>query len=717
MPFNVMIQLCRITRASKLFQRNFYLPLLKPLSPKDALRRYLITGKNLLGNRIEHYIPVLEEYKYRQTRRKYKRLLRGKLVKKRLRKRQSMKYVTPFFDDDMEGHLELKELVSQKSKGKGQCYTYYVPDKDCTLVVTHQMERAIRDKQIIDITMAQRSEKILVTLSDNSKVTLPLVKYDGNAPFYRGEGWTRKYIEELHHHGKETMSLAKLFEAKESGVEEWELEMMRLANRRKRKMKGDGTADWKLLLQAAAENIDWDKFEEDAKTIVEEIKEPVEDEKIPMEVDDMEKTKNVNEKLKNAGPEVLAKLPLMPEIPELVKIMPEGTFTELANVTGMAIHLKSSGTERFVAGQMVKTEEGEMFVPGQTLTKEDGTFEYTPGFTIIMDDEVTLLPGLVMGDDPEKPVFLPGESTITETGELQFLETEADRDPTHVSSPEVSEPEESEESEESEKEEKKEEPKKEEPKKIQVRQKVVRKVVKIIKKAPVPVKGPPSLPKPPTPPPEESSSEEVSEEEEEEEVEVPKPPPPPKKPPQEFKYERPKRPKIESQGIKRREKPVKPPVKVKSAVQKALEAVKSDEPFKPYIPKKARIFEMTPINLEKDVIEQERERIKKMAAKKATEERSINSKRREIKFILKQIQANLPQNLPKYVPLEPVKKSERLMDLEASIRKGTFFTVDHKKYISPSLRYRRTNWNESFQFRRGFNTVGVTRFRSWRSAF
>lgn len=649
-----------------MFQRNFYLPLLKPISPKDALRRHIITGKNLLGNRIEHYIPVLEEFKERQTRRRYLKQVKGRRIKKRQRKKASMRYVMPFFDEEMEGHQQLQNILARKSKGRGQCYTYFVVDKNCTLVISHQMERAIRDKQIIDVIMAQRSEKIVVKLADESKVTLPLVQYDGNAPFYRGEGWTRKHTEEYHHHGKETMSLAKLFEAKESGVEEWELEMMRLANKRKRKMKGEGSADWKLMMQAAAENMDWDKFEEEAKTIVEEIKEPVEDEKIAMEVDDMEKTKNVNEKLQNAGPEVLAKLPQMPEIPELVKLMPEGNFTEMANVSGMQIQLESSGVERFVAGQMVKSEEGDIFMPGQTLPKEDGTFEYTPGFTIVMDNEVTLLPGLVMGDTPEKPMFLPGESTITENGELQFVETEEDRDPNYQPPPPEPEPE---------------QPK---PKKV------IRKVI---------------VKKPEAPP--ESSSEEVSEEEEEE-LDVPKPVLP-KKPPQKFVYERPKRIKQESQGIKRRERR-KSMKLIKSAAQQALPSA-DNEPAKQYVPKK--VFDMTSVQLEKDILEQEKERVKNLTAKKDGEERNINTKRREIRILAKKIVESLPR--PKYEPLEPVKKSEKLLDLEASIKKGTFFTTDHKKFmVNKSLRRRKYDWKEPFEFQNVFDTVGINRYKLWK---
>lgn len=137
------------------------------------------------------------------------------------------------------------------------------------------------------------------------------------------------------------MSLAKLFEAKEQGVEEWELEMMRLASKRKVKQRGEGTQDWKTMMSAAVDNMDWDKFEEDAKVTVEEIHEEIEDEPIAMEVDDMEKTKFVNEKLLKGGKEVLDMLPLMPEIPEIIKVMANGELTEIVNVSGIKVKVRN----------------------------------------------------------------------------------------------------------------------------------------------------------------------------------------------------------------------------------------------------------------------------------------------------------------------------------------------------------------------------------------
>lgn len=624
-----------------MFQRNFYLPLLKPLSPKDALRRHIITGKNVLS-RTEHYIPVLEEYGAHKQRRRY--TPKG-LGKKRQRMKSNKKYVMPFFDEDMEGHSRLMAKLGKKSRGRGQCYTYDVPDKNCCLVISHQMERAIRDKEIVDVLMALRSEKIVVILSDGSKVTLPLVSYDGHAPFYRGDGWSRKEREEFHHHGKETFSVARLFEAKESGVEEWELEMMRMASKRKKKHKGEGTADWKAMMAAAADNIDWDKFEEDAKQMVEESHDPVDDDPIAMAVDDMDKTTNVNEKLKNAGEDILKLLPTMPEIPEIIGIIKdEGDLMEIANVSGMKVSLKSDKVDRFVPGQMVTSEEGDLFVPGQTVINEDGSTEYTPGFTVMLDDEPTLIPGLVMGDDPNKAVFLPGESTITASGELQFTETEDD--------------------------------------------------FKIGTSSP---------------PPEEPEVEEIELEEEqnseEEEIEARPPPKREKKP---LVYERPKRQFQESMGPKRRERgPKKMPQNILPPTTEAAEVKREPPP-------QCVVYDLSVPILEKDLLLQQKERVEVFTEKKAKEEVTIDKKRRDIRMKIKQFKDTLPPK-PKYTPLEPVTKSEKLKELEKSIKKGKFFEVDHKKYLNKNRDIERINWLEPAVYGSIFDTVGIMRHRIWKS--
>lgn len=612
MPLNVKISLCKITSASKLFQRNYYLPLLKPLSPKDALRRKIITGQNVLGNRIEHYIPVLKPHDEKAAERRR----RGKgvvVVKKRVRRHENERYVEPFFDDNMDYHPLLQSVLAKKpAKNKGQHYLYEVFDKNCTLVVTSRMEQAIKDKDIIDITMAQRSEKIVVKMRDGLRITMPVAPFTDNVPLYRGSGWTKEVTEQEHHHGKETMSIAKLFEAKEQGVEDWELEMMRLANKRKKKCKGEDSVDWKQMLQGCLEDMDWNKFEEDTKQIVEEIEEVVEEEDIPMEVNDMEKTTNVAEKLKEGGEEVLAQLPTMKEIPEVIKVLETGDMCELQNVSGVRVHM-DSGRECFVTGQMVKTDENEVFVPGQTIVNEEGQSEYTPGITIFMDNEPTLIPGLVMGEEETNSMFLPGDSTITEGGQLKFEATEEDLP--------------------------------------QERR----------KRRPLPVIPPV----------------EFEEYVPRRKYRTPSPSPPPQPRP---------RPKPKEEEIVIHRRVIEEPTARKERVKKRppLELTQPKErtpPREVFRPKRQPMED--PLKLLEEQRrkrdEEERKRMKDKAQEKLLKEESkVDKLRLDMRKKLREFKIEKPKA---YVPIEPVKKSQKLEELELSIKRGTFFEDDKTKEI------------------------------------
>lgn len=604
MPINVKISLCKITRASKLFQRNYYLPLLKPLSPKDALRRKIITGENVLGSRIEHYIPVLKPHdeKVAEKRR------RGKgvpVIKKKLKRHENVRYVEPFFDDNMENHGALQSILSRKPRGRGQHYVYEVSDKGCALVINYQLEKAIKDKDVVDITIAQRSEKILIKLSNGLKVTVPVAPLNDNVTLYRGSGWTKEVHEQEHHHGKETFSIAKLFEAKESGVEEWELEMMRLANKRKKKVKGEESVDWKTMLSGCLEDMDWDKFEEDTKQIVEEKEETVDEENIPMEVDDMEKTKNVNNKLKAGGAEVLEQLPTMLEIPQVIKSLETGEMEEILNVSGARVQITEERS-CFVPGQIVKTEENEIFVPGQTVDNEDGTSEYTPGVTVLMEGEPTLIPGLVMGEEESKPMFLPGDSTITEEGQLKFEATDEDLPP---------------------------------------------------------ARRRPRLPTPPSPPPIRKRR-----------SLTPSPPPQykpkPRKPEEEIVIKR--RVFDEAPLIKERVKK-RPPIEMKPK-----EPSPPREKFRPQrqpMEDPLKLFEEQRRLRE----EEEKKRMKERAEEKMLKEESkVMKLRMDIRKKCKEIKIEKP---PKYEPVQPVKKSAKLEELEKSIKQGTFFDDDRTKQI------------------------------------
>ncbi|KAK4884561.1 hypothetical protein RN001_000832 [Aquatica leii] len=599
---------------------------------KDALRRKIITGQNVLGSRIEHYIPTLEAYEERMAKRK-RRPKGVPVIKKRVRVSSRLRYVAPFFDDDMENHTLLKNICAKKGRGKGQYYCYEVTDKNCALVLPFQMEKCIRDKQIIDVIMAQRSEKIVVRLSTGERVTMPLAKYEGKGPLYRGSGWTKETIEEEHHHGKETFSLAKLFEAKEQGVEEWELEMMRLANKRKKKLKGEDSTDWKEMLSGCLENMDWDKFEEDTKQIIDEKDEIVESEDIPMAVDNMEKTMHVNEKLKQGGEEILAQLPTMKEVPEVIKVLDKGEMCELQEVSGMRVSL-SDGHTRFVAGQMVKDDENEMFVPGQTIMNQDGNSEYTPGITICIDDEPTLIPGLVMGEEATAPLFLPGDSTITEDGQLQFEATEEDLPPRP--------------------------------------------------KSPTPESSPASSSRSPSP--------------------APAPTPKPRKKEEPIVIRRRNIPEPE-EPVKKEKVKKRPPVEMK--IKEKTPPKKIIREFVAPVEDPLKAFEERRRQQE----EEEKKRMKEHAEeRKRNEERKVDKLRLEIRQKYRNMKF---ENPPPYKPIEPVKKSKQLEELEQSILKGTFFDDENTRKIMENVRNANRFQRNTVGYSTGFNNYVGFGFRKY----
>lgn len=436
---NYILSFCKITAASRIFSRNFYLPLLKPLTPKDALRTFRITGKWLLGAKSQHYIPVLLNHKDK----------RSKNVKDYGKKSHvptdDYSYMIPIFDPENESHRILLAILENKEGDDHFVYT--VDDKRCNVVLSSSLESAIREGEVVDVLISQRNDKILVKLKNFKKIPLEMETFSAeNKVIYNGEGSTSPEEEKFHHHGKFTMSIAKIFEDKEREAEEWELELKRIMTR-KRKQRGEGTKEWNEMIRVTIKNLDWKKFEKDAKKIVDQIGEPVVEQHIGMEVYDLENTRKVPEVLTAHGLHIL---PTLAEIPDVVNCMSNAKLHEIEadideeieietedgiisetrkvkrKITGVWLTL-TSGKECFISGQMVKTDDGDVFVPGQTIETEFG-LEYSPGFTVNIDSSPSLIKGLIMGEDSqEKPMFLPTESTITSDGQLSFATTTEER--------------------------------------------------------------------------------------------------------------------------------------------------------------------------------------------------------------------------------------------------------------------------------------------------
>lgn len=433
MTVNYVLSFCKITAASKVFSRNFYLPLLKPVTPKDAVRTFRITGKWLLGSKIQHYIPALLNHTQKRSK---NRSDYGKVSHK---KQKDFKYLSPELDPENENHRILLNILGGK-QGDG-VFVYTVEDIKCNLVITAPLELAIRDGEIVDILIAQRNDKIIIKLSDSKKIPLEIAPYMGGNSMCRGEGATTEDEEKNHHHGKYAMSIAKVFEEKERQSEEWEMELQKIIQKRK-KQAWEDTIDWDDMVRESVNKLDWKKFEKEARKVIETIADPISERHIEMEVEDLALTKYANETLMKYG---VSQLPTIKEISDVVRNMPsaiphsieaeiddetielgqEPKMKTKRRVSGVKVTL-SSGKECFITGQMVHTDDGEVFVPGQTIRNENGD-EYTPGITINMDNKPLLVSGLIMGEEENEPMFLPTESTVTPDGQLIFSKEPEER--------------------------------------------------------------------------------------------------------------------------------------------------------------------------------------------------------------------------------------------------------------------------------------------------
>ncbi|CAH1111315.1 unnamed protein product [Psylliodes chrysocephalus] len=427
---NYILSFCKITGASKVFKKHFYLPLLKPVNPKEALRTLRITGKWLLGAKIQRYIPVLLNHSQKRSKKvqNYGKLPHSKC--------SDFTYMAPNLDPENENHKILLKIL--ESKEKNGSYVYRIEDKKYNIVFESDFEKAIRDGDIIDVLVSQKNDKILIKLKDKKKIPIEIQYYEGDSEhLICGEGATTPAEEKHHHYGKYTMSLAKVFEEREIREEKWEEELKKIMKRRK-KQKWENSKAYKEMMKRNMKNLNWNKFEEEAKKVIDEISEETTEIPIEMELDDLESTKNVNEMILNRGPEMLNQLPTITEIPDVIKSMNTASLTEIEDVptednqkrrrvSGVTVTLPS-GKECFVSGQMVLTEEGEVFIPGQTIQNDFGD-EYVPGITTNVDNKPTLIGGLIMGEDQQEPMFLPSQSAITADGQLTFASTPEERPP------------------------------------------------------------------------------------------------------------------------------------------------------------------------------------------------------------------------------------------------------------------------------------------------
>lgn len=449
---NFKLTFCHITLASKIFSRNNYFPLFRVMTPKDARRRLL---RKLQGP-MEHYIPVLMNHKRREKLSKGKRVKLAPGYGKRPHTvDEDFRYVSLKFDHDNDKHRRLQNLIKSKRRLKGK-FVYTVIERDTVLVCTGQLEDAIRDGDICDMMISDFSDKLIVRYKTGDKVTVAIDDWDGKMDFLEGEGYTTKETEDKHHYGKSTMGLAQIYEMKEKGMDDGELERLRMQATKKAKLAQldvDTDVVVKKEMKVVLDNLDYaddfDEYEEEMKKMKKKMKEQQDAAEAAEDAEgggeneraegeegeegglpaprvamtlggDQTKTTNVSAKLVDAGLEVLGKLPTINEINDVVRQLGEGKATEMAEVSGILVSVGDK--DKFLVGQMVNTEAGQMFVPGQTIETGDGGTSYMPGVTVNVDETPTFVAGLIMANTADEAVFLPGQSYISEDGQLKFAE-------------------------------------------------------------------------------------------------------------------------------------------------------------------------------------------------------------------------------------------------------------------------------------------------------
>lgn len=129
-----------------------------------------------------------------------------------------------------------------------------------------------------------------------------------------------------------------------------------------------------------------------------------------------------------------------------------------------------------------------------------------------------------------------------------------------------------------------------------------------------------------------------------------------------------------------------------------------------------KIFDLQTPTFEKDFLLQEKERVEAFKEKSGKEEARVDKQRRDIKLKVRQLKDRIPP-APKYEPLEPVRKSTKLEELEQSIKKGQFFDVDYKKYLTKEYGTGQFYWSDTYQYRNTFDTVGIRRHRVWKPVY
>lgn len=108
-------------------------------------------------------------------------------------------------------------------------------------------------------------------------------------------------------------------------------------------------------------------------------------------------------------------LPTMENLPEFVKHIKKGKREKVAKISGLSLDINKA--KKFIPGQLVNTPQGPIFVPGQTVDTPTGPV-FVPGLSVNTPAGPGLIPGhIVINESTNEPFFLAGQVLKTSNGE------------------------------------------------------------------------------------------------------------------------------------------------------------------------------------------------------------------------------------------------------------------------------------------------------------
>ncbi|XP_072947534.1 uncharacterized protein [Epargyreus clarus] len=124
-------------------------------------------------------------------------------------------------------------------------------------------------------------------------------------------------------------------------------------------------------------------------------------------------TSNVTEKLFEA--DKMDVLPTIENLSEVIKNIKKGKREKLAKISGLTLDINKA--KKFIPGQHINTPQGPVFVPGQTVETPAGPV-FVPGLSVKTPNGPGLIPGhIVINENTNEPFFLAGQVLKTSNGE------------------------------------------------------------------------------------------------------------------------------------------------------------------------------------------------------------------------------------------------------------------------------------------------------------